>query len=720
MNRYITSLHRVLPAPIQRLWNEQAYNLVSTHPSKIPKPLRHATQGRSWHPRHLLSLPHALVVIWVIALLWGERWVFQSAVEECEWSNWERWPQEATPHHLILIADPQLIDPHSYPDRPWPLQPLTFKHTDNYLKRSYIQLQKILFPDTIFFLGDLFDGGREWKTDHGNTDDPAWAEGHRPKKEQEYVKGWRKKYGESFWLKEYNRFGKIFFEHWNDGGVDPNEGQRGRKIIATLPGNHDLGFGDKIKIPIRERFETYFGEGNRVDVIGNHTFVSIDSVSLSAGSSDRPKEEVEKITGPVENFLSRVGSLKRKAVARELSYRKGKEMGFHYPHTVEFLKDVDFKHLTTLDPGPETADFPTILLTHVPLYRDPGTPCGPLREHWPPTPPPDGQTTPLERDDRNAISITRGYQYQNVLSEADSIRLVSTIGNVVQAYSGDDHDYCEIVHSPAKNSVREITVKSLSWAMGIRRPGFLMVSMWNPVGADGHPLHSMKTGHGSSDVTASPTLESHLCLLPDQVGILIRYGILAAISLIALITRAFLQPVLKLTPFVASPSSQNESDFPLLPTTNKDLKRRDDRDGEASSDEQRWTNSSTSSTSSNNLSSLAPRSSAARTRSVSPANGYGLPASQTRFATPPLINSAGYNPNWSNTRSFSPDKRRDTEGVSRTGRSRNGSIAYAHGNKSPQSSREVYLWTVWREASRSIWRVAWVVLGLFMYLARYG
>jgi hypothetical protein len=152
-------------------------------------------------------------------------------------------------------------------------------HTDNYLKRSYISLQKKLHPDTVFFLGDLFDGGREWKTAHGNTEDPLWANGLRPASEEAYAKTWRKKYGEDFWLREYNRFGSIFDKFWNIAGSDAGPWQRGRKLISSLPGNHDLGFGANIKIPIRNRFETYFGEGNRVDVIGNHTFVSVDSVS---------------------------------------------------------------------------------------------------------------------------------------------------------------------------------------------------------------------------------------------------------------------------------------------------------------------------------------------------------------------------------------------------------------------------------------------------------
>jgi len=41
--------------------------------------------------RRLLSFPHLLAAFWIVILLWGERWVFQSRVEKCEWSNWENW-----------------------------------------------------------------------------------------------------------------------------------------------------------------------------------------------------------------------------------------------------------------------------------------------------------------------------------------------------------------------------------------------------------------------------------------------------------------------------------------------------------------------------------------------------------------------------------------------------------------------------------------------------
>ncbi|PQE23007.1 calcineurin-like phosphoesterase protein [Rutstroemia sp. NJR-2017a WRK4] len=632
-NRVLLALPKDLAVSLRRMADQRNTNSVS---ARIPRWLRQAVVREcSW--RRLFSLPHLLVAVWIVALMYGERWVFEKSVQECAWDNWERWPSGSTPHHLIFLADPQLTDPHSYPDRPWPLSTLTVWHTDNYMMRSYIQLSKQLHPDTVFFLGDLFDGGREWKTAHGNTEDPAWAKGRRPQMEQKHLESWGRRYGEDFWLKEYGRFSRIFSDYWNVGGSEAGIGQRGRKLIASLPGNHDLGFGAQIKVPVRDRFEVYFGDVNRVDVIANHTFVSVDSVSLSAGSSGRPLSETEPITKPVNEFLENVQVSKRKAVARELDYQAGKERAMHYPHTVEDLNSANYAHLPTLDPGSGSADFPTILLTHVPLYRNPGTPCGPLREHWPPTPPPKGQTMPVNPDERNALSISRGYQYQNVLSNDDSIKLIQKIGNVVSVFSGDDHDYCEVVHPEDKNHAREITVKSMSWVMGIRRPGFLMLSLWNPIRSDGQPLHYQHSGHGGADNSQQGlvTMQSHLCLLPDQISILINYGIFAGLSVLILLVRAICAPLYNLTPFappITSTHPDPESSSPLLPTSSKDLKREDDR----------LSNSSTSSTASNPT--LAPRT--ARTRSVSPANGYGYSSpSQTQpqpQSPAPLIEKAGY------------------------------------------------------------------------------
>ncbi|KHJ32753.1 putative cell division control protein [Erysiphe necator] len=558
MARIIFGLKRVIRNYVQSTLKRGLYESVSTSGSGYPRTVRY------FHLRDIihnsLILPNIFIILWFILLYWGEVWVFQSCINRCNWSNWENWPKDASPHHLIFLADPQIIDPHSYPSRPWPLDRLTTIHTDKYLKRSYISLQKTLHPDTLFFLGDLFDGGREWSTFRTNVEDAQWGESERPTTEQPFVKLWAKKYGDNYWLQEYDRFGEIFYKFWNAGGLNPEPGQRGRKIISSLPGNHDLGFGDKIKISVRNRFQAYFGDVNRVDVIGNHTFVSIDSVSLSASGSDH---QVTAITSPVENFLAKVQALKRRSVMRELGYMAGKDSLIQYAHKIEDLATTNYTTLSSIDPGLGSAEFPTILLTHVPLYREPGTPCGPKREHWPPTPPPKGQHSPVNPDERNAISISRGYQYQNVLSPNDSIRLLSSVGNVVSVFSGDDHDYCEIEHSADKNNVKEITIKSISWAMGIRHPGFLLLSMWNPVDESGRPLHSSQTASYVSASQASLTTQSHLCLLPDQIGILISYFCFFIVTLLILSLRSILIPILRVQPF----SSQMERDS--LPITEK-------------------------------------------------------------------------------------------------------------------------------------------------------
>ena len=181
--------------------------------------------------------------------------------------------------------------------------------------------------------------------------------------------------------------------------MEPGLGQPGRKIIASLPGNHDLGIGTGIQISVRDRFQAFFGVGNRVDIVGNHTFVSVDTVSLSAmgepdpstasqglGLGDGPPSPMEHIWRPTKEFLDNAQSSKIRAVRNSLSGIVDSEERSKYPH--EAYKITDAPEMKLGMTQGEITEFPTILLTHVPLYRPPGTPCGPLREHWPPSPPP--------------------------------------------------------------------------------------------------------------------------------------------------------------------------------------------------------------------------------------------------------------------------------------------------------------------------------------------
>ncbi|OTB05124.1 hypothetical protein M426DRAFT_320180 [Hypoxylon sp. CI-4A] len=681
-------------AMIGRLWgytNGRGRHTVWTLAMKAGYQLK-----RNMTRRRVLSFPHLLVAFWVLVMLWGERWIFATRVRSCDWDHWEDWPTGTTPHRLIFVADPQIIDPHSYPGRPWPINPLTYMITDNYLRRSYKQLQKVLHPDTVFFLGDLFDGGREWKTAHGDFDDPEWAKDHRPAEEKKYLKEWHRYYGEEFWLQEYERFGNIFYDNWNLGGVFPGPGQRGRKLISSLPGNHDFGFGAEVKIPARHRFHAYFGETNRVDVIGNHTFVSVDTVSLSADTSNmRDQIDLQPIYGPAQEFLKGVKATKRRAVQKEVKFWRGDVEDLTFESKVEEISDADYSNLPTLDLGEKAPDFPTILLTHVPLYRDPGTPCGPMREHWPPAKPPKGQTTPVFPDHRNAISVSGGYQYQNVLDKEDSLNLIKSIGNVIHAFSGDDHDYCEVVHSADQENVREITVKSLSMAMGVPTPGFQMVSLYNPIDDQGNPLPG----------APKTTLQTHLCLLPQQLSTYMTYAVLGVLSVLLLVARAFLVPVLNLQPFSLDPSPHASSAvLPIFKAKAEGEERGNSYDGKptasmtsSSKFPSARVSSSTRTRGQSISSSLAPQP-----RASSPNPRSGGKASPGKWGWGQSSNNSSRGPRIEIRRDAYYDK--DREGwrpASRTGR---------------RSTLEV----VGREVWTTCWRVAWMVLLWFAYLTYKG
>lgn len=510
---------------------------------------------------------------------------------------------------MVFLADPQIIDPHTYPGRPWPLSSLTVAFTDKYLGRSYRILQRTLDPDTLLFLGDLFDGGREWGT-HGT--------GFTASEER-----W-KKYGQQYWLGEYERFGNMFFDPLQISGGQAVA--KSRKIIATLPGNHDLGFGMGVQTPVRKRFHAFFGEGDRVDVIGNHTFVSLDTLSLSAMGQPNSKEAVWK---PTMDFLDQVREGKARAVQHELLHGShDKALDRKYTHAVTYPQDMTRAILVgdvEKAPGPE---LPTILLTHVPFFREPGTPCGPQRERHPPSGP------NLRTDEPNAISVSGGFQYQNVLTREISTMIAEKIGSLVRVFSGDDHDYCELVHQDyvsAGAGIREVTVKSMSWAMGVRKPGFLLASLWNPIDENGLPLND-------NEKTAEATVQTHLCLLPDQLGIFIRYLVCLGLTLAILVARALIMAQMK-GQDASSPSSPSS---PVLPSFEPSRTRATTYGGRP-----RAASTSANSPSSNSGNMLSSRSGNGRMRNVSPGdyapplNGHGPNA--------PLIEQAGYYSNRDDT-----------------------------------------------------------------------
>lgn len=422
--------------------------------------------------------------------------------------------------------------------------------------------------------------------------------------------------------------------------------------------------------------------------MGNHTFVSIDSVSLEAKGLPNP-QAVEHLWKPTIEFLDNAKRQKKRLVQRELRLQRGLRPYPGFEHKVmerDELAKAELPHSSE-----DVNDFPTVLLSHVPLFRAPGTPCGPMREKYPPTPVGKGEQ-PLEEDHRNAISVSSGYQYQNVLHREITVDIADKVGDIRYAFSGDDHDYCEVLHhayTSGGGGIREITVKSLSWAMGVRHPGMVMVSMWNPVDERGKPL--------SGD--ASKTLQTHLCLMPDQLGIFIRYASLFGFTLLVLAIRASL-----VVRGIVKPQQPTES--PLLPTIsssaeNEKAALNSQESGQNPSDAVHSSNSSTSS----NHANLQVRNTQARTRSVSPVGGYGLPASsapQPSKYSYPLVQHAGF---FESSQSADEEKRREVQ-------------ARAWGNvstkKSPGKRKGMPLF--WGELGSSLGTVAALVLSWYVWL----
>ena len=71
-------------------------------------------------------------------------------------------PQGASsraPTHVLLVADPQILDHRSYPDRPPWLMSLSQFIVDLNIRKSWRATRR-LHPDAVAFLGDMMDNGR--------------------------------------------------------------------------------------------------------------------------------------------------------------------------------------------------------------------------------------------------------------------------------------------------------------------------------------------------------------------------------------------------------------------------------------------------------------------------------------------------------------------------------------------------------------------------------
>ena len=314
------------------------------------------------------------VIIWSTMIMYFQYVDPYLAISRCEFPKVDSAGKKLQFSKVLLIADPQLIDQHTYPSRSSVLLKLSKLTVDNYIYKNYISLIRILEPDMIVFLGDLMDNGRE------SSDD--------------YYEG------------EFGRFNRIFLNPIKSRQIE---------VITGVPGNHDIGWANGVTQHSLERFNRHFGASNKLINLQNHDLILLDDVTMT-------NTENESLSRPIYDFLKGMRS----------------------------------------SPKQRTR----ILMQHVTLWRDHNVKtCGP------------------ERESKNLFPISKGYQYQTVIDEAHSMDILKSVKPDI-VFNGDDHDYCEVVHTyddddGIERSSLDINVKSMSMAMGIWKPAVELLTLYH-------------------------------------------------------------------------------------------------------------------------------------------------------------------------------------------------------------------------------------------------
>jgi hypothetical protein len=397
---------------------------------------------------------HVLCLLWLLLIYFTERIYPVQTLQQCNWDLWEPWARQTAstaaaitknggsllpigvPTRVGLFGDPQIIDNFSYPGRNYFLKRATIFITDLYHRKNWVFANRVLRFDRKFFLGDLFDGGREWKS---------------PEEDAQ-------------WEREYERFMRIFSD-------PPKTRNSEARTVFSLPGNHDIGFGNTLVQGAHARFIKHFGETSSYHFVGNHTILLLDTIAMMNTDNDQV-----------------------------------------YRRPYEFLNNY------IMSVNNEMKQQPTVLLSHVPLFRDPSLSCG------------------SKRESKESLPYVKGYQYQTMVSPEITDTILKTI-QPVAVFSGDDHDACYIQHNytvsdPAiMQTAEEYTTKSTSMAMGITRPGIQLLSLYHPRGVPG------------PEDGGPRSFETKICYLPNPFYPFILFFLLGLFTVNFLLALNFL-PVL--------------------------------------------------------------------------------------------------------------------------------------------------------------------------------
>jgi hypothetical protein len=123
------------------------------------------------------SVINVLRVLWLFVIVFYEYGIFLTSAIKCDWPDDNilslhhlddqlglshhngEGDAISRPYHVLLVADPQVVDRHSYPSRSTWLSYLTRTVVDLNLRKNW-QAALHKKPDLVVFLGDAMDNGR--------------------------------------------------------------------------------------------------------------------------------------------------------------------------------------------------------------------------------------------------------------------------------------------------------------------------------------------------------------------------------------------------------------------------------------------------------------------------------------------------------------------------------------------------------------------------------
>ncbi|PWZ02919.1 hypothetical protein BCV70DRAFT_197171 [Testicularia cyperi] len=504
---------------------------------------------------------HFFRFLWLAVLFHGERGAFHKAAHSCAWPSQptadvdyhftQDSKRRVPPVHILLLTDPQIIDQHTYPDLPLPklLYPLVRHFSDNYLKNVWSSL--VVYPNKWQhggFIRDQHSSSSSASQTDAQTDSKGKARARGLQTPPDAViwmgdltDGGRRKRSDPEWRALVHRF-KAMFPRPRQALWDalPAVFGSSRQVIVHrasasdhlpnfyLSGNHDVGLPGTSSAGHRtdalasddstERFMEHFGL--RVDG-GGYVVKRVEPAArtglngrilVSTDSEKGATHELVLVNGQDLVGMERQGGGPFDSVLRPqhpgyLDGALGDSAKSRFAETYNFVQMLN----------DSKTPVSRVLLTHVPLFRPPGSSCndesrsklhGVTRE----------SSRPLHQGTDQAST------YQNMVGEEVTNWLLQSI-DPLAVFSGDDHDHCEYrhtrhwdgrrphttAHNFSMKELPELTVKSMSMTEGVRRPGFARLSLFSSL-----PSKDPATG---KDLPWGVAAAYTPCLLPDQIGI---------------------------------------------------------------------------------------------------------------------------------------------------------------------------------------------------------